>query len=75
VLPTINTCPFPFKSFKVPPFPIVINFIVFLSAGKIISISSFLNLALILPEISNNARDLLLRLSHYLGGIFIVLIL
>jgi hypothetical protein len=75
LLPITNTYPFPSKSSKVLLFPIVTNPVILLSVGKVALTSSSLSLSLTSPEISNRAGDLLLRLSHYLGGVLIALVL
>ena len=75
ILPTTNAYPFLFKSSKIPLSPIVTNPTVLLSAGNVALTGNSRSLSLILPEISNSARDLLLRLSHYMGGVLVALVL
>ena len=75
LLPTTNTYPFPSKSSEVLLSPIVTNPTVLSSAGKVTSTGSSQSLSSISPKISNSARNLLLRLSYYIGGVLIALVL
>lgn len=75
LLPTTNAYPFPSKSSEVPLFPTVTNPVVLPSVGKVASTGSSPSLSSTSPEISNGAGDLLLGLSHCLGGVLVALVL